>query len=253
MKLKGKVALVTGSSRGIGKAIARDLAANGAVLVVHGSRESEALDGSLDDVKKLAPGSIKAPADLADADAIGTMFDTIRESLGRLDILVNNAAMQLSCPLIDIKLEDWDHVLAVNLRAGFICTQHAARMMRDQGGGKIINISSVHEYHAKRNFAHYSTSKGGLATLTKIGALELAQYNIQVNSLAVGAIDTEMTPANRQDKLTSAIPAARIGRPEEVAQLVTYLCTEAADYITGESVAIDGGLLLGFCASRPDL
>ena len=118
---------------------------------------------------------------------------------------------------------------------------------------KIINISSVHAYDPKRNFAHYSSSKGGLETLTKSLAMELAEFNIQVNSVVSGAIATEMTPAERCGKLLTAIPAGRIGAVEEIAKLVSFLSSNACDYLTGASIRVDGGLTLGFCASRPDL
>jgi len=145
-------------------------------------------------------------------------------------------------------------VLAVNLKAPFLCSQWAARLMRQNGAsGIIINISSVHAINPKRNYAHYSSSKGGLETLTKCMAMELASLNIQVNSIIVGAIATEMTPAERQSKLISAIPTNRIGKPEEIARLVTFLSSQQCAYMTGASITVDGGLTLGFCASRPDL
>ncbi|MFZ2658106.1 MAG: SDR family oxidoreductase [Victivallales bacterium] len=253
MNLKDKIALVTGSSRGIGKAIAFDLAKNGCRLIVHGSRDSEALSCSYDDVKKLSPASIKVVANLADSDAISQMFKTVEKQFGRIDVLVNNAATQNQSQFLDLKEEDWDFVMKVNLKAPFLCSQHAGRLMRISGGGKIVNISSVHAYDAKRKFAHYSSSKGGLEILTKSMAIELAEFNIQVNSLVVGAIATEMTPADRCSKLLSAIPAHRIGQADEVARLVTFLSSNDCDYLTGASIKIDGGLTLGFCASRPDL
>ena len=242
--------MVTGSSRGIGKAIALDMAANGWEIIVHGSRESEALLLSFNEVKKMSPGSIMEVADLSDGGAIRKMFSR----LNRLDVLVNNAATQNPSCFLDLKEEDWDLVLAVNLKAPFLCSQWAARLMRQNGAsGIIINISSVHAINPKRNYAHYSSSKGGLETLTKCMAMELASLNIQVNSIIVGAIATEMTPAERQSKLISAIPTNRIGKPEEIARLVTFLSSQQCAYMTGASITVDGGLTLGFCASRPDL
>lgn len=250
MNNKEKVAMVTGSSRGIGKAIALDMAASGWRIIVHGSKESDALRASLGAVQNLSPSSTMAVADLSDSDAIRKMFSRVN----RLDVLVNNAATQNPSPFLDLKEEDWDRVLAVNLKAPFLCSQLAARLMRqDKSGGKIVNISSVHALDAKRNYAHYSSSKGGLETLTKGMAMELVPFNIQVNSIIVGAIATEMTPAERQSKLLSAIPANRIGEPGEIARLVTFLCSERCNYMTGASITVDGGLTLGFCASRPDL
>ena len=253
MRLKDRVAVVTGSSRGIGRGIALSLAAEGCCVVVHGSRPSEQLDRAFEAVAALSPQSIKIVAALSDRAEIDCMFCTVRETFGRVDILINNAATQNPSPLLELKEADWDHVLAVNLKAPFLCGQHAGRMMRDQGGGKIVNISSVHAYDAKRNFAHYSSSKGGLETLSKSMALELATYNIQVNSLVVGAIATDMTPMDRQQKFLTAVPAGRVGTVDEVARLVTFLVSDGCDYLTGASLRIDGGLTLGFCASRPDL
>lgn len=249
-KVTAPIALVTGSSRGIGRAIARELAQNGWTLIVHGSRSSPTLDEAWAEIRALSPASVKEVADLADAAAIHAMF----AKHPRIDALVNNAATQNPGAFVDLPDADIDRVLDVNLRAPFLCAQEAARRMRTNGaGGKIVNISSVHALDPKRNFAHYSTAKGGLETLTRAMAMELAADNIQVNSIVAGAIATEMTPADRQTKLLTAIPAGRIGTPEEIARLVLFLCSHACDYLTGASLVVDGGLTLGFCASRPDL
>ena len=253
MKLKNKVALVTGSSRGIGKAIALDLANEGAHVIVHGPTESEELNLSFEQVNVLNPDSIKIAAELSDSNAITEMFDTIKATFGHLDILVNNAATQNPSPFLELKEKDWDYVVTVNLKAPFLCGQYAGRMMSENGSGKIINISSVHAYDVRRNYAHYSSSKGGLETLTKSMALELAEHNIQVNSLVVGAIATDLTPADRCENLITAIPAGRVGNETEIANLVTFLCSDKCNYMTGTNITIDGGLTLGFCASRPDL
>ncbi len=253
MKLEGKVALVTGSSRGIGRAIALDLAAEGARVIVHGPDMSKELDASFEQVHALSPGSMKVVAELSDSSAIVEMFATVKTSCPRLDILVNNAATQNPSPFLDLKERDWDHVLAVNLKAPFLCAQHAGRMMRDNDGGKIVNISSVHAHDPRRNYVHYNCSKGALEMLTKSMALELAQYNIQANSLVAGAIATDLTPADRSEKFLTAVPARRVGTVQEIAHLVTFLCSDACHYLTGASITVDGGLTLGFCASRPDL
>ena len=253
MNLKNKVALVTGSSRGIGKAIALEMASEGASVIVHGPMESKELNSSFEQVRAITPQSIKVIAELSDSKSIVGIFKTIMKTFGRLDILVNNAATQKPDHFLDMKEEDWDHVLAVNLKAPFLCGQHAGRIMRENGYGKIINISSVHAYDVRRNYAHYSCSKGGLETLTRSMALELAEYNIQVNSLVLGAIATDLTPADRCETLITAIPAERVGKEKEVAHLVSFLSSDACDYMTGTSITVDGGLTLGFCASRPDL
>jgi 3-oxoacyl-[acyl-carrier protein] reductase len=254
MQLKGKVAVVTGSSRGIGKAIARELAQRGCTLVVHGSRESDALRASIENISKLSPDSIVVTADLSEPAEIDKMFSQIKRAMPRLDILVNNAATQKPGAVLELEQENWDHVFSVNLRAPFLCAQRAGRIMRDnKTGGKIINISSVHAYDARRKYAHYSAAKGALETLTKSLALELAEHNIQVNSVVAGAIATELTPMDRQTSFLTSIPAGRIGTTAEIARLVAFLSSNECDYITGASITADGGLTLGFCATRPDL
>ena len=254
MQLEGKVAMVTGSSRGIGKIVARELAHRGCTLIVHGSKESDALRGSFEDVKKLSSDSIMVTADLSEPAEIDRMFSHVEQSVTKLDILVNNAATQKPSPVLELEQEDWDHVLSVNLRAPFLCAQRAGRIMRDNGtGGKIVNISSVHAYDARRYYAHYSVAKGALETLTKSLALELAEHNIQVNSVVAGAIATELTPLDRQASFLTSIPAGRIGTTGEIARLVAFLSSNECDYITGTSTTVAGGLTLGFCATRPDL
>lgn len=248
-----QVALVTGSSRGIGRGIAVEMARHGYAVVVHGSTESSHLRSACEEIKQISPASIALVADLSDGAAIRAMFDVVRNTFGRLDALVNNAATQSAGPLLELKEADWDHVLAVNLKAPFLCAQQAAPLMQPDGG-KIINISSVHATDPKRNFAHYSSAKAGLEMLTKCMALELALRNIQANSIVVGAIGTEMTPPERQAIVVPAVPAGRIGFIEEIARLVAFLCSHSCDYMTGASIAVDGGLTtLGFCASRPEL
>jgi len=254
MDLQGKRILVTGSSRGIGRAIALELAARNATLVVHGPQESEELRASYRDVCRRSPASIVVCANLSRSEQIAAMFETIRQQLGGLEVLVNNAATQNPSPLIDLEEKDWDYVLTVNLKAPFLCAQHAARLMRGGGkGGKIVNISSVHAYAPRRNYAHYSTAKAGLEQLTKCLALELAEYNIQANTVVVGAVATELTPPDRQAAFATAVPAGRVGAVDEIARVVAFLAGNECDYLTGASITVDGGLTLGFCASRRDL
>jgi NAD(P)-dependent dehydrogenase (short-subunit alcohol dehydrogenase family) len=253
MTLKNKIALVTGSSRGIGRSIAIKLAEEGAITIVHGPSESEELNLSYEKVHAINSYSLKLPAELSESNSIKSMFNKIDETFGGLDILVNNAATQKQDHFLDIIESDWDYVLNVNLKAPFLCGQHAGRMMRKKSSGKIVNISSVHANDVRRNYSPYSTSKGGLQTLTKCMALELAEFNIQVNSVVVGAIATDLTPVERCENLISSIPAGRVGTETDIAQLVSFLCSPSSDYLTGASITVDGGLTLGFCASRPDL
>ena len=253
MKFKDKIVLITGSSSGIGKETALHFAAKGAIVIVHGPEDNKELLESYKQVAEKSPGSIKLACELSDSKAIRVMFSEIETRFKRLDVLVNNAATQNSTPFLEMEEDNWDKIIAVNLKAPFLCSQLAAKMMLKQGGGKIINIGSVHEYQTKRNYIHYSTSKGGLVMLTKNLALELAEHNIQVNQVAPGAIATALTEPDRQRQFLTAVPAGRVGLPAEIASMVCYLASDDAAYITGISFTVDGGLTLGFCASRPDL
>jgi glucose 1-dehydrogenase len=253
MRFIDKIILITGSTRGIGLATALKFASEGGTLIVHGPDESDELKNAFKQVSDISPDSIKFGCELSDSHAIREMFGKIESHFGQLDVLVNNAVSQNSIPFLEITEEDWEHVFSVNLKAPFLCSQHAAKMMMKQSRGKIINIGSVHEFQTKRNYAHYSASKGGLLMLTKNMALELADYNIQVNQVTPGAIATALTDADRQKQFLSAIPAGKVGQPVDIASMVCYLASNETDYITGSSFVVDGGLTLGFCASRPDL
>jgi len=252
-RFKDKIILVTGSGRGIGKATALQFANEGGILIVHDAEESEELENSFNEVSIRSPLSIKLACELSNSEAIREMFRKIDTHFHRLDVLVNNAATQNSFPFLELPEAEWDHILAVNLKAPFLCGQFAARMMVKQSRGKIVNIGSVHEFQTKRNFAHYSSAKGGLVMLTKNMALELAEYNIQVNQVSAGAIATGLTDPDRQKQFLTAVPSGKVGQPEDIAAMVCFLASNDADYITGVSHTVDGGLTLGFCASRPDL
>ena len=252
-RFENKVILVTGSSSGIGRTTAKRFAEEGGTLIVHGPEDSSDLLDAFPEIKEISPGSLKVACELSDSNSIRQMFELIQSEFTRVDIVVNNAAAQNSISFLELTEEDWDYVMAVNLKAPFIICQLAAQMMKDQGGGKIVNIGSVHEYQAKRHFIHYSTAKGGLVMLTKNMALELADYNIQVNQVAPGAIVTRLTDEKRQKQFLTAVPAQRVGTTDEIASMVLFLASSEADYITGVSMTVDGGLTLGFCASRPDL
>jgi NAD(P)-dependent dehydrogenase (short-subunit alcohol dehydrogenase family) len=230
-----------------------EMAQQGYAVVVHGSTDSSHLASAYEEVKQLSPASIRIAADLSVSSAIREMFETIRSTYGGMDALVNNAAIQKPGPITEMEESNWDSILSVNLKAPFLCSQQAVPLMQSRGGGKIVNISSVHATDPRRNYAHYSCAKAGLGMLTKCMAMELAAYNIQANTIVVGGIATELTPPERQAILLSSVPANRIGTIEEIARLAAFLCSHACDYMTGADVVVDGGLTLGFCASRPDL
>ncbi len=253
MPIKDKIILVTGSTRGIGLEIALTFARERAQVIVHGPADDDELHRAWEHVGAAGANAVMIPCDLADSAAIRRMFAQIEKQYNGLDVLVNNAVFQKEAGFLQIQEQEWDHVMAVNLKAPFLCSQLAAEMLIRRGGGRIINIGSVHEMHCRRFYAPYSVSKSGLLMLTKSMALELAEYNIQVNQVTPGAIATDLTGPQRQEKLLSAIPLGRVGTKQEVASMVRYLASDEAGYVTGSEFLVDGGLTLGFCASRPDL
>jgi glucose 1-dehydrogenase len=246
MSLQGKVAIVTGAGSGIGKAIAEALAAAGAAVCInyHGAYEEEATEHA-----KSLPKAIAVSADVSSPDDAAALVATTVEQLGGVHVLVNNAGIEHSIPLLDLDASDWDAVIAVNLRGAFCCLQAAARAMRDSGqGGSIVNISSIHEDVAFPGYASYCASKGGLRMLMRNAAVELAPYKIRVNNVAPGAIVTPINAATLHDPdkvrtLQRIIPLARMGQPAEVANTVVFLASDQASYVTGSTYYVDGGMI----------
>ncbi len=238
-----KVALVTGAARGIGLAAAKRFLAEGwrvALLDI----ESELLAQTH---KALAAPdtTLAIHCDVSDADAVAAAFMQAVQHFGRLDALVNNAGIAIFKPLLETTQADWDRVLAVNLTGPFLCTQAAAPLMRENGGGAIVNITSISALRASTLRTAYGTSKAGLAHLTKQFAVELATLGIRVNAVAPGPVDTAMakavhTPAIRAD-YHDTIPLNRYGREEELAEAIFFLCSNRASYITGQMLCVDGG------------
>ncbi len=245
MDLTGKVAIVTGAGSGIGKAIAQALADAGAAVCINWWQsygdEAEQHAASL-------PRAIAVPADVSDPTAARSLVDTTVERLGGLDVLVNNAGIEHSAPLLEIEAADWDAVVAVNLRGAFCCLQAAARAMRDAGrGGSIVNISSIHEDVAFPGFASYAASKGGLRMLMRNAAVELAPHGIRVNNIAPGAIATPINARTLGDpskihELQRIIPLGALGTPEQVASVAVFLASESSSYVTGATYFVDGGM-----------
>lgn len=243
MRLKGKVALVTGASSGIGKAIAERFAAEGAHVVVNGRH------ATANEVAARLPGSSMAfLADVSRRDQVEMMIRAAVERFGRLDIVVNNAGIEMNKGFLEVTDEDWERVIAVNLHGPFLVSQIAARQMVAQGdGGKIINISSVHEDIPFPGYTSYCVSKGGLRMLMRNLALELAPHRINVNNIAPGAIATPINQAVLDDpeakrNAVGEVPWGRFGRPEEVAAVALFLASEEASYVTGSTYFVDGGL-----------
>jgi NAD(P)-dependent dehydrogenase (short-subunit alcohol dehydrogenase family) len=238
-----KTALVTGAARGIGLAAAKHFLAEGwrvALLDIDG----DSLQRTFKAIGK-PDATLAITCDVADAKGVTRALATVAEKFGRLDALVNNAGIAIFKPILEVTYEDWSRVLAVNLTGPFLCTQAAAPLMRDSGGGAIVNITSISGLRASTLRAAYGTSKAGLAHLTKQQAAELAALNIRVNAVAPGPVDTAMakavhTPEIRQD-YHDHMPLNRYGLEDELAEAIYFLCSERASYITGQILAVDGG------------
>jgi glucose 1-dehydrogenase len=246
MNLNGKVAIVTGAGSGIGKAIADALAKAGAAVCInyYGAYEEAAREHA-----KSLPRAIAVSADISNPHTAAALVATTVEQLGGVQILVNNAGIEHSIPLLDLDIADWDAVIAVNLRGAFCTLQAAGRVMRDAGqGGSIINISSIHEDVAFPGYASYCASKGGLRMLMRNAAVELAPYKIRVNNIAPGAIVTPINAATLNDPakvktLQRIIPLGRMGQPEEVASTAVFLASDESSYTTGSTYYVDGGMV----------
>jgi len=252
-----KVALVTGSARGIGLATARRFLADGwrvALLDI----DSETLNSTYNSLDR-SDAVIAIHCDVADADGVARALAIVADKFGRLDALVNNAAIALFKPILEVTYDDWSRVLAVNLTGPFLCAQAAIPLMRDSGGGAIVNITSVSGLRASTLRTAYGTSKAGLAHLTQQQAVELASLGIRVNAVAPGPVDTAMAKAVHSPEIRAAyhdaIPLNRYGLEEELAEAIFFLCSERASYITGQTLAVDGGFEaagIGLPALRED-
>lgn len=249
--LSGKFALVTGSSRGIGTGIAKTLAMQGANVAVNCASNMDKCEWVAGEIRGMGRDSISFQADVSKKDEVQKMFSQIRDKWGRLDILVNNAGIIDYAPFEELTEELWDRVLAVNLKGQFLCAQEGVKLMKPGSRGRIINIASISSGGVGigfRNISHYTASKGGVVALTENMAIELAQYGINVNAVAPGAIESDMSAALRADetlmKATLAqIPKGRIGKPEDIGAAVVFLASNEADYITGTVLYVDGGWL----------
>jgi glucose 1-dehydrogenase len=259
-KIKKKVAIVTGSSEGIGKSIALAFAKSGDYKgIVINSRKLDNAQQAAEEIKKEATEEqdvdiIAVEADVSkEEDCINLVKKTV-EHYGRIDVLVNNAGIQKNIPIEETSIDDWYKIIAVDLTGPFVCSREAIKQMEKQqdipsGGYSIINISSVHQTIPKPHYIPYSTSKAGIEMMTKTMALELAKKNIRANLVAPGAIDTDMNQALRENKeerqrVLKQIPISRIGNPQEVANAVEFLASEKASYITGTTIYVDGGMTL---------
>jgi 3-oxoacyl-[acyl-carrier protein] reductase len=245
IELKGKVAVVTGASRGIGRAAALQLAAAGAHVVADYHKSAEDAESLMKEIAARRGKAELFQADVSDPDQVCALFDRVRERAGRLDILVNNAGIVRDRLVLSTELSDWDRVLAVNLRGAFLCTRHAAQMMMLNHSGTIVNVASTAAIRGGRGQANYAASKGGLVALTRACAAEFAGKGIRVNAVLPGMIETAMTERVRRragQEILGRIPCGRFGEPSDVAAVILFLASSMSGYITGQAIAVDGGM-----------
>jgi NAD(P)-dependent dehydrogenase (short-subunit alcohol dehydrogenase family) len=245
LPLESKTALVTGASKGVGKGIALELARCGCDVAVNYNTDAGGADATVAEIRAMGRRAFSVQANVglsADADR---MFAAMLQEFPRLDILVNNAGVQTWKPLLELEEREWDRVIDTNLKGCFLCTQRAARNMKDHGGGRIVNIGSGCNKIAFPRLVDYTASKGGIEMFTKVSAVELGGYGITVNCVAPGAVEIERTKQEAGDyagtwaRLT---PLGRVGEPVDVARAVVFFASESASFVTGQTIWVDGGL-----------
>lgn len=248
--LSGRRALVTGSSSGLGAAMALMLAKAGARVAVHYRQEADGAQRVVQSIKAIGGYAQAFGADIGDPNAVTALFTSVEQSLGGLDIVINNAGMDGVYALcVDSDIQHWERTLAVDLLGPYYCTRAALKPMLKQKNGVILNITSVHEFIPWEGYSAYTAAKAGLSMFTKTVAQEVAEHNIRVLALAPGAIQTPINapvwqnPAALKD-LDKKIAMGRLGKPEEIAQVATFLVSDLAGYMTGTTVAVDGGMLI---------
>lgn len=247
MSLQEKVALVTGSSRGIGRAIALELGRKGVHIAVNYAGNENRAAAVVNELQELGVKAIKIKANVANEDEVKNMIKEIVKEFGRLDILVNNAGITRDNLLMRMKVEEFDQVIETNLKGAFLCTKAVTRQMMKQRYGKIINIASIVGVSGNPGQANYVAAKAGLIGLTKSTAKELATRNILVNAVAPGFITTDMTDILTEDQkeaILSTIPLEKLGEPEDIANVVCFLASDKAKYITGQTIHVDGGMVM---------
>ena len=247
--LKDTICLVTGASRGIGRAIALDLAACGASVAVNYVSNQAAAQEVVQMITAEGGTAFTCQADTSDKKQVCAMYEQVMQKYGRLDVLVNNAGVLSRYNFVDMPEVEWDRIMSVNLKGYFLCGQQAAKVMIEQDGGRIINISSISQVIPGKQRVHYCASKGGIHMLTKGMALELGDHNITVNAVAPGAIETDFTADVLSNPdfckgLTEKLPLSRIGKPEDISGAVLLLASPRGSYMTGQTIYVDGGYLL---------
>ena len=248
MDFKGKVAVVTGSSRGIGKAIALELAKGGAKVIINSTKQ-ESVNEVVAEFKKMKLDAVGVAGDVSKKADVQKMVDTAVKKFGKLDIMVNNAGVFTTSPITDLSEDDWQKVIDIDLKGTYLGCQSAAKQMIKQGkGGKILNIASIAGVVGFTGSCHYCSAKGGVIQMTKEVALELGPKKINVNAIGPGVIDTEMTKGIQDNPaqlkaMMARIPKGRLGKPEDIAKAAAFLVSDDADYITGITLFVDGGWL----------
>src|SRR5262245_49297242 len=247
ISLNDKVALVTGASRGIGRSIATTLAGAGALVVINYKSNAAAADDVVNAITAAEGRAAAIQADVSDAAEVERLFKQVLDRNGKIDILVNNAGITRDTLLLRMKEEDFDAVLQTNLRGVYLCTKSALRPMTKARGGRIINITSVVGLMGNAGQANYAAAKAGIIGFTKAAAREIASRNITVNAVAPGYIETELTDVLSEtvrQAILENIPLGRLGQPQDVADLVCFLASDAAGYITGQTLTVDGGMVM---------
>lgn len=245
--LTGKTALVTGASRGIGRAIALELAKHGANVAVNYAGNEAKAQEVVEEIEQLGKRAIKIQADVSNEENVKSMVKEVIQTFGSVDILVNNAGITKDNLLMRMKVEDFNDVIQTNLTGAFICTKAVTRQMMKQKSGRIINVASIVGVSGNAGQANYTAAKAGVIGLTKTTAKELASRNILVNAVAPGFIATDMTdqlPEEQRAGMLELIPLERLGEPEDVAKAVRFLASDDASYITGQTIHIDGGMVM---------
>lgn len=245
--LEGKVALVTGASRGIGRAIALELAKNGAKVAVNYSGSVDKANEVVEEIKSLGRDAFAIQANVADSESVNSMIKEVINTFSSLDILVNNAGITRDNLIMRMKEEDWDAVVNTNLKGVFNTTKAVTRQMMKQRAGRIINIASIVGVSGNPGQANYVAAKAGVIGLTKSTAKELAARNITVNAVAPGFIETDMTdklPEDVKGEMLKQIPLTRFGSPQDVAAVVKFLASDESGYLTGQTIHVDGGMVM---------
>ena len=246
-EFEGRVAIVTGASRGIGKGIALELARNGASIAIVYRSEGEKARQVQDEIEKIGQQAMIIKCDVSSSEDVAELHDAVMEKWGRADFIINNAGIHQHLKSWELSEEDWKKVIDVNMTGPFLVSKAFTPHMMEKKAGRIIHISSCVAFTGTDHEVHYAASKGGLFSLTKSHALEMAKYGINVNAIAPGYINTDMLvfdEVHPLDEVLKTIPQHRLGQPEDIARAVKFLCSKDSDYITGQVIHVNGGLIM---------